>query len=222
MDYEKLQRDLNYYDQKIYSKVAELERAKITNEEREKLMYRQEQLQELVDEFNTYCFDLKLMKTALETEDRNFKNRRLQYIDVLVTDSLKSIFPEDNLQAHLNCDFYRKTETTLELLDAYGHTLDPDICSGKLQQYLISFAAVSGIVKGLGIGNLYVDEAFGVAAPEIMGEIGKLIQQKIEEGLQVIMIAQNPCVYQDLPRHEITLRKDPVKGSVEIVEEKDY
>ena len=81
---------------------------------------------------------------------------------------------------------------------------------------------MSGIVKGLGIKNLYVDEAFGVAAPEIMGEIGKVVQHSVDDDLQIIMIAQNPCVYQDLPRHEITLKKDPVTKSVHVVSEIDY
>lgn len=222
MDYDKLLNETNYFDQRIFAKVAELERAKVTNEEREKLSYRRSELEDLNSSFERYMFDLKLFDTALDQEDRKFKNRRTEYIDGLITESLRRIFPTDNLQAKLECDFYRKSEAHLVLRDGDGHELDPDICSGKLQQYLVSFTAVSGIVKGLGIKNLYVDEAFGVAAPEIMGEIGKVVQHSVDDGLQIIMIAQNPCVYQDLPRHEITLKKDPVTKSVHVVSEIDY
>ena len=85
MDYDKLLNETNYFDQRIFAKVAELERAKVTNEEREKLSYRRSELEDLNSSFERYVFDLKLFDTALDQEDRKFKNRRTEYIDGLIT-----------------------------------------------------------------------------------------------------------------------------------------
>lgn len=222
MNTEQILRNRQFYESQIFNKVAALERAKLNNVEREKLVVRREKLAELLAEMEQYQRDVKVFGEAVANEDRTFKNRRLTYIDALITDALAEIFPEEHLTAKVTHEFYRKSEAVLTLMDADGFETDPDICSGKLQQYLISFAAVSGIVCGLGISNLFIDEAFGVAAPEVLGDIGELLQQKADAGLQIVVIAQNPGLYQDLPRREIKLRKDPIQKRVKVVSITDY
>lgn len=222
MDYDSILRDRDFYERKLYRRYADLERAKMNNEIREQLMAQRDEISSLLDEINQYAYDIKRLLAVTEKEDFEFKNRRLDYVSMLITDSLQKIFPDDGLVAKLSCEFNRKSEVVLDLLDRDGNELSPDICSGKLQQYLISFAAVAGIANGLGIKNLYVDEAFGVAAPEILGEVGKIVQQSVDNGMQIIIIAQNSGLYQDLPRREIKLRKDPKSKKVEIVSETDY
>lgn len=220
--YESISRNRDYYERRLYAMYADLEHAKINNTEREKLVDERNRLMELRDEFDQYRFDVKRLISAIETEDRQFKNRRIDYLNTLITESLADIFPDDDLKAHLHCDFYRKNGVTLTLVDSDGNELIPDICSGKLQQYLISFAAVAGIASGLGVKSLYVDEAFGVAAPAILGELGKVIQKRAAQGMQIVMIAQNPGLYQDLPRREICLQRDPVSKNVIVANETDY
>lgn len=210
------------YDAMIYKRVADLERAKVNNEQRAKLMVEKEELTKLSVDYHEYVRSLQLLTTAIDTEDNAFKTRRLTFVNELMTDSLNKIFPQEGLCAEIKCDFKRKNEAILQLTDKYGHVLHPDMCSGKLQQYLISFAAVTGIVSGLGINNVLIDEAFGVAAPEILEELGKVVQEFVKEGVRVLMISQQPGLYQDLPRREIQIRKDPVLSQVEIVSEIDY
>jgi len=74
----------------------------------------------------------------------------------------------------------------------------------------------------LGVNNLYVDEAFGVAAPEILGEIGQVIQHHVDNGMQIVIISQNPGLYQDLPRHEIRLKTNTATNEVIVESEIDY
>lgn len=222
MIYDDILRDRDFFERKLYQKHAELERARVTNEMREKVESRKSEVEEVTLELEKYLFDLKRLRAVLETEDRDFKNRRLDYVDSLITDSLSAIFPDDGLKAKLHCEFNRKNGVDLELVDKYDNELSPDICSGKLQQYLISFAAVAGIANGLGIKQLYVDEAFGVAAPSILGEIGKVIQKSVDNGMQIILIAQNSGLYQDLPRREIKLKKSVETDAIEVVSEEDF
>lgn len=221
-EYENIILKKRMYDQQLQSKTARLERAKLSNAQLETLISERRELVDLLSTVIEYKDDLKKLFEAINNEDREFKNRRISFINGLITEALDKIFPDDKYRAELICDFYRKSEANLVLLDKHGNEMIPDICSGKLQQYLISFAAVSGISKGLGVNNLFVDEAFGVAAPEILGDIGKIIQQRVEEGMQVIMIAQNPAVYQDIPHRKIAIRKNPATQSVELTSVTDY
>lgn len=221
-DYAVILSERDYFDRTLYSKYSALEHAKINNQQREQLLAERERVQNLLEDWEKYNFDTKRLISATEAEDREFKNRRIAYLNELITTSLNDIFPDDCLKAKLKCDFNRKNEVSLLLYDADMEELEPDICSGKLQQYLISFTAVAGIALGLGVNNLYVDEAFGVAAPEILGEIGKIVQRYAEKGMQIVLISQNPGLYQDLPRHEIRLHRDPLTKSVEVVSETDY
>lgn len=207
---------------KLYNKVAEVERAKLSNAQRNKLLVKKRDLDLACEMMSKYLEDTKLLLAAIDTEDRAFKNRRLDFIDALVSDSLTQIFPQEELQAKLVCDFNRKNEAVLELRDKNGNIYEPDICSGKLQQYLISFAAVVGIVRGLGINSLFIDEAFGAAAVEILGDLGEMLKKQIDDGVQIILVAQNPGLYQDLPRHELQLIKNPTTKSVSVLSEMDY
>lgn len=212
----------NDYQRRIYNKVAEVERAKATNAERNKLLLKKQELDSICELMDRYLKDTKLLLTAIDKEDRDYKNKRIDFIDSLITDGLARIFPQDRLKAHLDCDFNRKNEAVLSLTDIYNNELDPDICSGKLQQYLICFTAVIAIIRGLQIPNLYIDEAFGVAAPEILGDLGQLLHEQVDDGMQVIIISQNPGLYQDIPRREIHIRKDPVTKSVSVIKQVDF
>lgn len=220
--YDLILRDQDYFERKLYERYANLERAKINNEMREKLVTKRDSLASIVSELKQYIATLKKVNAAIDTEDHQYKNRRLDYLNELITESLAKIFPDDLLEARVECDFNRTNTVTLSLYDKYGNVLEPYMCSGKLQQYLISFASVAGIAAGLGKHNLYVDEAFGVAAPEILGEIGKVVQQNVENGTQVVIISQNPGLYQDLPRHEIHLQTDVKNQEVKVVSEINY
>lgn len=222
IEYDNISKDLMYFERKMYQRYAELEHAKLNNEMRERIAARCERLGEIVADLKVYYATVKKVAAAIDTEDRDYKNRRLGYLNSLITDSLAKIFPDKSLQACVECDFDRKNIVTLTLTDKYGNELDPDICSGKLQQYLISFASVAGIASGLGINNLYVDEAFGVAAPEILGEIGQVIQHHVDNGMQIVIISQNPGLYQDLPRHEIRLKTNTATSEVIVESEIDY
>lgn len=221
-EYDEILRAKQYYESLIYQKTAELERAKINNQQREKLLASRNETAELLRDIIEYQGDLKRFFEAVNTEDREFKNRRITFINGLITEALSIIFPEDSFRAELRCDFYRKSDVSLVLLDRNGNEMIPDVCSGKLQQYLITFAAISGIARGLGVNNLFVDEAFGVAALDILGDIGVIIGELVKNGMQIIMIAQNPAVYQDIPRREIVMRKDAKLDKVEICSVTDY
>lgn len=72
-------------------------------------------------------------------------------------------------------------------------------------QYLISVSAVAAITKSLGVHNIYIDEAFGVARVDHLDDLGELLQGFVDDGLQTVIVSQNPALYNNLSRHEIYL-----------------
>lgn len=222
MNYNVLMAKRQMYDSLIYKKVADLERAKVNNEQRAKLVAERDELAELSKSYAEHIRNLDRLSAAIDREDNNFKTRRLDFVNQLITDSLTKLFPQEGLTAKVICDFKRKNGALLQLLNKDGNVVHPDMCSGQLQQYVISFAAVTGIVQGLGIGNVFIDEAFGVAAPEILGDIGKIVEDFVNGGVRVVMIAQQPGLYQDIPHREIQLKKDPITGEISVVSTTDY
>lgn len=77
MNTEQILRNRQFYESQIFNKVAALERAKLNNAEREKLVVRREKLAELLAEMEQYQRDVKVFGEAVANEDRTFKNRRL-------------------------------------------------------------------------------------------------------------------------------------------------
>lgn len=220
--YENLIRNRSFYESRYSRKVAELEKAKEDNRRRDELLVKQSSVLELLNDIKVYRGSLNVIRTAIEHENNEFQNRRLLFLNDLITDSIAEIFPQLGISAEVKCDFSRKEKTRMLLHDRAGHVFTPKISQGKLMQYLISFAAISGIVRGLNVSNIFIDEAFGAAAVNILEDLGKIIQKNVDAGVQVVLVAQNPALYRDLPRHEIVLETDLESSKVVIVEEKDW
>ncbi|MEY8333098.1 hypothetical protein AALB53_08340 [Lachnospiraceae bacterium 47-T17] len=219
--FEELIKSRSYYERKILDTAVRLERAKINNAQADKLSAEFNTCKRLLDEVKEYRNNLALLKTAVTTEINEYQNRRVSYLNDIITDALTSIFLDEGYSADIHCDFSRKNACKLLLHDRSGNVSSPYIGQGKLMQYLISFAAVSGITRGLGYKNLFIDEAFGVSDMDRLSEIGDVIQKQVESGMQVVLISQNPALYAGLPRHMISLHKDPIKKKVVVDKEED-
>lgn len=196
------------YRQKIEDRSNKLERARINNERIRQLKTAQEMTEGVLGQIRQYRRTLSVVSTAVTTEARGYQTRRMSYINAVITEAVNRIFPQKQFEVQLSCEYLRSDSVKLRLLDRFQNNLIPHVCSGKLMQYLISFSAVSGITKSLGCNALYIDEAFGVSSIRNLGEIGKLIQRCIDDGMQIVLIAQNPELYNDLSRREIRLGTD--------------
>lgn len=210
-----------YYERKMNEAEIKLERAKISNEQSDKLRAELDVLLTLISDVKKHRNNLLLLQTAATKETNEFQNRRIEYLNDMISAALAEIFPDEGYVAKICCDFSRKEVCELILYDSDGHESMPDISEGKLMQYLISFAAVSGITKGLGCSNLFIDEAFGVSDIDRLPELGKAIQKQVQSGMQVILISQNSALYAELPRHVINLHKDIDTKRVVVDSEED-
>lgn len=207
----------------IMQKGAELSEARNSNALREKLIVESRELADLEKSLRTYKDALLEIKTRVVKENDEFRTRRLQYLNEIITEGISNVFPEKHLSAEVLCDFKRKNSVKLRLTDDKGNVFIPYISNGKLMQYLISFYAVSGIAQSLGSHNLYIDEAFGVASAENLQKMGDNIAKSIEQdGFQIILVSQSSLLYTDIPRREINLQMDDASKCAKVTSVDDY
>lgn len=212
--------DKSFFQEKILQKKLKLMQAQEANKRLAELKIQLNQLLEVKEETNNYYNKLNQLKRVIIKEDDSYKERRLSYVNGVVTDALAQIFPEESVTAIINCDFVRKDSVSLELHSDNEMILDPEMNEGKLMQYLISFSAVSAITKALGSNTLYVDEAFGVSEPERLPKIGKILGEKAKN-TQIILVSQNAGLYEDEPYRLFHLEKDSVTEITSLVEVTD-
>lgn len=209
MNLNSIKSNKEYYRRRLTDLEIIAERARERNEMRQRLIVEREELEVLFKDINEYCQRLKELRSRAIKENDDFRTRRLEHLNNVITEGVSAIFPSRHLKAELICDFKRKNTVKLKLTDEAGNDFRPHINNGKLMQYLISFTAVCGIAKSLGIQNIFIDEAFGVASSENLSKIGDIIREKIEEdGFQIILVSQNNALYMDVPRRQFNYRLD--------------
>ena len=217
--YENILMNRSFYDSLLAKKEAEVLAAEENNKRRDILETEKAKTERLLGELERYRERLSVLKAAVEHENDRFHTRRLEFLNDTITESVAKIFPQMGLTAKVYCDFNRRNKTRMSLFDKHGREHLPRVCQGKLMQYLISFAAVAGITKGLGMSSLYVDEAFGAGAEAILPEVGSVVQAQVDEGMQVVLVSQHSDLYSMLPRHVIKLQTDLDEDCVTVREE---
>lgn len=193
------------YERALRSARSELERKKINNERIDQFKKELAEDRTLYNEASKYVNAVKIVQTAVVKEARDYQTRRIDYLNDIITEAVGKIFPDRNVTAKLDCDFSRTDKVSLHLYDENGDSFSPRISEGKLMQYLISVSAVAAITKSLGVHNIYIDEAFGVARIDHLDDLGELLQGFVDDGLQTVIVSQNPALYNNLSRHEIYL-----------------
>lgn len=179
-------------------------------------------IQALNEKLEEYAQQLRLVRAACITTEHNYQTRRIGYLNTLITDALKEVYPEEGYRAKIIYDYGRKDTVRLELHDAFGHVSSPDIGQGQLMQYVISLITVVGITSGLGYKNLFIDEAFGVAAVSKLADLGEILNRYVRNGMQIILVSQNPVLYNSIPHRVFSLKKDPTSGITTVVKTEDF
>lgn len=214
MDFNEIKRNRQYVSSKIVDMKMQLERANATNQQYEELDRKRLELVELNQSYEKYLSDLKRLKLMVTEEDSNFKQRRVNYLNEIITEKVSQFFPDEEFKAKITYDTrYNTVKAGLVLIDPYGNFRKPSIAEGQLCQYLISFAAIDGIISSINKHNIYIDEAFGVSSKENLVKVGEMLAKSAASGMQIILISQDAGIYEDIDHREITIYKDSATGS---------
>lgn len=220
--FEQIKNSKRVYEQYLARERADLEQAKISNAKLEELQVEQKRVNTLIKDLSTYTASLSQLGVAASKESNEFKNKRIEFLNGVLTEALQQLFPDDGFQAKVSFDFNRSDKAELELVDSAGHVHTASMCEGQLLQYAISFSAVSWILKALGKNVLFVDEAFGASDMDRLPMLGDIIAKLAESGMQVILIGQNPALYENVPRREFWLSKNLETNAVRLDKVEDW
>ena len=213
----------DYFNRKIIDKELRLEKAEKTNNTLKVLKAKHEQLDRWLNNANDYINYLKFFENITISEAKEFKKRRVEFLNDLITKELANFFPNEGFTANIVFEHkYGSNKAYLVLKDKDGNERRPYMSEGKLLQYLVSYSCVLGVVEGLGVSNVYIDEAFGVASEAKLTDLGELLDKTIEKGIQVILVSQRSTLYSNTPRREFLLSKDESTKSVVLDDVIDY
>lgn len=214
--FEQLKFNKRSYEQLLARERADLEQAKLSNLRLEELKVELRKTNDLITALSNYTASLSQLGVAASRESNEFKNKRIEFLNGVLTEALQQLFPNEGFRAKISFDFNRNDKAELQLVDSAGHVHTASMCEGQLLQYAISFVAVSWILRALGKNVLFIDEAFGASDMDRLPMLGDLIAKLAENGTQVILVGQNPALYENIPRREFWLTKSPETAAVSL------
>lgn len=223
MDLQRIVNAKEWYRNQIVNKKLQLERLRERNKQIVALTAKKAKIDRLNSELETYLSDLAFFSCAANEENLAFRKRRLDYLNDLISERLKEFFPEDGFQSEvIYTTKYGKSKVDLRLIDSCGYRRKPSISEGKLCQYLISFAAIDGVVRSLGKNSIFIDEAFGVSSESNLPKLGTMLERSCATGMKLLIISQRSDLYSNVKHREIHLSRDVIENKVCLDSIEDY
>lgn len=171
---------------------------------------------------NTLNAVVRINRRAI-AEDIAYKDRRVSFIEEVVTENLAHVYPENKLRAVIDNDFKnRGSHAELLLYDEDGNEMIPYIQEGGMYQSVISFSSAIGITVSTGRATLWLDEPFAAGSPTKIALTAELIYEALKQGLQLILIEQSDAGYKNIIRREHHWYKNPRTKAVEVIKVSDY
>ena len=137
---------------------------------------------------------LHLLSHLISKEEESWQAEVLRTLEAEILQDLSFVFPTDGYSVSLSARLVRgKIHIEAETKSYFTPEMAGDIADtqGRLFQQIVSFAALIGIMKILGVNTVYVDEAFSGVATENIGKVNSLLRSISERGFNLIIIAQN-------------------------------
>lgn len=217
MDYNKMLSNKKYFEKKILENKIKLEQITTSNKEFETLSADKVAGDEIAGALDTYMLNLKDLLDNVNREDKDYRNRRIEFLNSEITKMLEKFFPNKNLAANIIFDDkYKNSNAYLTLVGPDGEVRNPANTQGMLEQYLISFTAVTTVLETMDKHIMFIDEAFGVSSKTNLPKIADILEKSCKSGMQIILATQDPLLFETIPHHVINLSLNPVTDSVEI------
>lgn len=200
--------------------VSKLESQEETNLRYDEIKSQKEQALDLSMNIETYLSYLTNILKVSKDKDTKFKNQRLKVMQDLINSDMNYIFPAENIKVKLDYNPYRgKEKAKLVMVDKFSKEHDVEIFSSGLMKQLITFSGSIAVSKFLRSNTILVDEAFGASAPQNKEKIGKILKNYVDSGFQILLISQEPKLYNDLERRQINLVKEEDQAKLISIED---
>ena len=137
---------------------------------------------------------LKLLESIIVEREREWRDAVLRELEAEIMQDLAYVYPSDGYQVKLSSRVLRgKIHIEAETHSYFAGSIAGDVSDsqGRLFQQVVSFAALLGVMKILGVNTVYVDEAFSGASKRNIVKINKLLRSIQERGFNIILIEQD-------------------------------
>lgn len=211
------QRDyLNYLKTK-------LARAEETERSRKKLEEDKSELMGRIEEVKSYKQNAMIINKVAMKEYMSYRKRRIEFLDSKITDNVERIFPQDGFVSKIEYDTsYGKENAYVTLIDRNGFKMIPKYANGGLLKELIGFTSAVSLLDCLGSNTFFFDEAFGMSSIDNKEELGKLVSEQSNKGVQMFLISQSPELYDNINCRCIYLERDKETNITSITNITDF
>lgn len=165
-----------------------------------------EEVNKLVADLSNYSLILnRLLKTA-RNEESKYRDSRNAYLESYCSEYIHFIFPDSNYICQIDTPQKRGVNNTkLTIRDELGYPSNPKLFLSGLMKQLVSCSAIIAVTELMGYNTFFLDEAFGNASIDNKPLVGQLLGKVLERDFTIFLISQDPGLYRDLPRREISL-----------------
>jgi len=162
--------------------------------------------------------NIEILQDKMKATSQSYKENRLIKLEKATAEYIARLFPEDNYILRFRTAVYRGNE----FVDLYSgrneRSLAPmQMQHGRLFRQFAGFTITMVIQEIEGCKLSIMDESLNSGDTEILKNISKIIKERLDSGVQIIMIEHKHEIYTDLPRLQHTLERDTTKNSVVVL-----
>ena len=166
---------------------------------------------------------LQLLESLIVEQENQWQDAVLRFLEAEIMQDLAFVYPSDGYSVTLSSRVLRgKIHIEASVRSYFTNEMLGDISDtqGRLFQQIVSFAALVGVMKILGVNTVYVDEAFSGAAKANVTKVNKLLSSISERGYNIILIAQDSTMSESISANTLLLSRslDNKTSVLQIVE----
>lgn len=153
---------------------------------------------------------LNALDKIIAEQEKSWQSYVLRIIEEEIMQALAIVYPTDGYVVKLSSRILRKKIHIEGVVSSYftpemsGEISDTQ---GRLFQQVVSIAALVGIMELLGVKTIYIDEAFSGASSDNAYRVNNLLRSYAERDLNLIIIAQDPAIAQNLDANILKLSR---------------
>lgn len=187
--YSRAERENNLY-QECVAQIAELKRKK--------------------EYIESLMIATKNLNTVIAKEEQVWREAVLRFLEAEIAEYLDFVYPNDGYCVQLSTRLLRGKLTVEASVRSYCSGVIPGSVSdsqGRLFQQIVSFAALLGIMKILGVNTVYIDEAFSGCSKGNMMQVNAILERVRAKGFNLVLIAQDSTLAQNIAGNILLLER---------------
>lgn len=153
---------------------------------------------------------IAVLERVISLQEKAWQDRVLRELEAEIIEELSYVYPTDGYTVSLTSRILRgKIHIEGFVRSNFADTMAGDISDtqGRLFQQIVSFSALIGIMKILGVNTVYIDEAFSGSSTQNIEKVNQLLRVLQTRGFNIILISQNMAIANGLDANVLLLNR---------------